>query len=102
MIKEIDYRDVLNERLQDPKFKAEWDAMALERQITRVLLDAREQAHITQAQLASRTGINQSEISKYESGSGHPSLKTLERLAQAMGLMVQIKFVSREEIDCQM
>ncbi|MCD8285986.1 MAG: helix-turn-helix domain-containing protein [Clostridia bacterium] len=99
MAKEKDYREILNERLQDPAFKAEWDAVALERQTSCAIINAREEAHLSLEQLAALTGIKESMIRRYESGSGLPSLKTLDRLAQAMGLRIQIRFVSPEEAD---
>ena len=39
------------------------------------------------------TGIAQSEISKYESGKGNPSLKTINKLAKGMNRKIIIEFV---------
>ncbi len=36
------FRDTLNERLQDPEFEAEWEAMEPERQIMQAIAMGRE------------------------------------------------------------
>ena len=57
-----DFRKFLDEQLEDPEFKAE------------------------------KTGISQSDISKFETGGGNPSIKTLQRLAAGMGMILQVEF----------
>lgn len=86
------FDDYLQERLQDPEFKAEYDALEPEFSLIRAMLDARREAGLTQKQLSERTGISQSDISKFETGNGNPSLKTLQRLAAGMGMRVKIEF----------
>lgn len=46
---------------------------------------ARDKAGVTQVELARRTGIDQSDISKIERGVANPSVATLERIATALG-----------------
>ena len=46
---------------------------------------ARQEAELTQAELSRLTGIDQSDISKLERGTGNPSLLTLMRLAEGVG-----------------
>ncbi|MCD8192364.1 MAG: helix-turn-helix domain-containing protein [Oscillospiraceae bacterium] len=86
------FDDYLQERLQDPEFKSEYDALEPEFSLIRAMLDARREAGLTQKQLSERTGISQSDISKFETGNGNPSLKTLQRLAAGMGMKVKIEF----------
>lgn len=50
-----------------------------------VLRDARERAHLSQADVARRAGVAQSVVSAYESGRRAPSVSTLERLVAATG-----------------
>ena len=52
---------------------------------------ARAKAGISQAQLASKSGIDQSDISKLERGIGNPSVSTLNRLAHAMGMELTVQ-----------
>ena len=46
----------------------------------------------TQLELSALTGIAQSTISKIESGICNPSLRTLHRLATAMGMDIFVHF----------
>jgi transcriptional regulator with XRE-family HTH domain len=48
---------------------------------------------MTQKELSDLTGIAQGDISKLESGSANPSLKTLQRLAEGMGMTLKLEFV---------
>lgn len=57
------------------------------------LAAAREKVHLTQKQLAEKTGIYQADISKIERGIGNPSISTLKRLADGLGMELQIDFV---------
>lgn len=56
------------------------------------LTKAREIAGMTQKQLSESTGIYQADISKIERGLANPSLSTLKRLADGMGLKLRIEF----------
>ena len=87
-----EWREFLAEQLQDPDVRAEWDAMEPEFTIIQALIDARKNAGLTQKQLSERTGINQGDISRLESGEANPSLKTLKRLAAATNTSLKIEF----------
>ena len=89
----IDFRKYLEKQLQNPDFKAEWDALEPELSIMQAVIDARKESGLTQQQLAERTGISQADISKLENGNANPSLKTLQRLASAMDKKLKISFV---------
>ena len=88
-----DFTRYLNKKLEDPEFKKEWDAHETEYQIMHEMMKARIEAGMTQKQLSERTGINQSNLSRIESGMGNPSIATLERIASALGKKVSISFV---------
>ena len=87
------FRDTLNERLTDPAFRAEWDALEPERQIMKAIIDGREEKALTQKQLAEVTGITQADISRLENGTGNPSIRTLKRLAAGLGMTLKVEFV---------
>ena len=70
-----------------------WDALEPEEQIVRAIIEGREENHLTQEQLADVTGIHQTNISKLESGTANPSLRTLKRLAAGMGMKLKLEFV---------
>lgn len=61
------------------------------------MLEARRSQNLTQQELAERTGIAQTEISRIESGARNPSIKVLQRLADGMGMYLQIAFVPKDE-----
>lgn len=84
----------LGEQPQDPEFKGEQEALELEFAIAQAITNARKQTGLTQKQLADKTGISQSDISKLEAGEGNPSVKTLQTLAEGMGMDLHIKFLS--------
>ena len=87
------YKDFLNEQLQNEEFKKEYDALDVEFSIIQAMLDARKAAGLTQKDLAARTGIAQADISKLENGNANPSLRTLQRLADGMGMKLKVEFV---------
>ena len=88
-----DFHEFLNELMKDPAFKAEYDALEPEFQVIRAMLSGRESANITQKELAEKTGIAQADISRIENGNGNPSIRTLQRLANGMGMALKIEFV---------
>ncbi len=54
---------------------------------------ARIKSGISQEELARLSGISQADISKLESGNYNTTVKTLKRLADAMGKRLCISFV---------
>ena len=87
------FDDFLAEQLRDPEIKKEWDALQPQRAIIQAMIDARKESGLTQKELSERTGIAQSDISKLERGNANPSLRTLQRLAEGMGMRLKIEFV---------
>ena len=61
------------------------------------LVKARNIVGMTQKQLSESTGIYQADISKIERGLANPSLSTLKRLAEGMGLKLKIEFLEAEK-----
>ena len=56
------------------------------------MIDARTASGLTQKQLAEKTGIAQADTSKLENGKANPSLRTLHRLAEGMGMHIRLEF----------
>lgn len=86
------FKDFLNEQLKDPELKAEYDALEPEYAIMCAIIETRNAMGLTKQQLSERTGIAQGDISKLENGSGNPSLNTLRRLANGMGMRLKLTF----------
>ena len=61
-------------------------------EVIRALIGARIEQNLTQEQLAQRSGIRQSNISRIESGTCSPTIATLQQLANGMGKKLHIEF----------
>ena len=57
------FNDFLNEQLQDPEVRAEYEALEPEFSIMQAMIDARKSSGMTQKQLSEKTGIAQADIS---------------------------------------
>jgi len=88
-----EFKNYLDKQMKDPEFKAEYDALEPEFAIIQAIIDARKNADLTQKELSERTGITQADISKLESGNANPSLRTLRRLAKALGMRLKLEFI---------
>ncbi len=56
-----------------------------------ILLEARKNAHLTQAELAKRIGADKGYISRIERGLTVPTVATLYKIAAAMGMTVELR-----------
>ncbi len=83
------------EELRKPGFKKAYEELQPEFEIMRAIIDARTASNLTQKELAERTGIAQTEISRIESGSRNPSIKLLQRLANGLNMNLKISFEPR-------
>ena len=89
--------DSLNERMKNESFRREYGAIQPEMNVIRVLIEARRERSMTQADLAARTGIDQADISRLENGSRNPSLNMLKKLASGLGLTLKLEFVPEQQ-----
>lgn len=87
-----DFRDYLKKQMDDPDFKAEYEAMRPDYEAIRAVIAARLESNMTQAELAEKTGIRQSNISRIESGTSSPTVDTLARIAAGLGKKLKIEF----------
>ena len=87
------YNELKKQLLQNDEVKTKYERLEPEYQVIRAIVAARQEQHLTQQELAERTGIDRSDISKLENGSANPSLRTLKRLAAGLGMQLQINFI---------
>ena len=87
------FRETLNEQLKNPEFRVEWESLEPERQTIMAIIEGRQSKDLTQKQLAEVTGITQADISRLETGTANPSLRTLKRLAAGLGMKLKLEFV---------
>lgn len=86
----IPYDILIEQDRRDPQAAACMDEQGALMDAAVELMLAREAAHLSQEQLAEKSGVSRITISRIETGRISPSLKTLSRLAQAMGKRVAL------------
>ena len=89
----IPYGDLRKQWKEDPEFRKEFDVLEPEFRLARALIEARARAGMSQSEVAVRMGTSQPTVARLESGH-KPSLKTLERYAEAVGMKVEIRLVA--------
>ena len=90
-----DLDELTEELLQDPSFAEEYEKLKGERDLTMSLINARQNAGLTQKELSKKTGISQADISRLENGSRNPSIALLQRIADALNLSLRIEMIPR-------
>ena len=78
--------------MQDPEFRKEYEALAPEFALAGELIRARVDAGLSQEEVAERMKTSQPAVARLESGH-KPSIKSLERYAEAVGKKVEIRLV---------
>ena len=87
-----DFKNYLAQQMEDPAFAAEYEAQRPEYEAIRAVIAARLACNMTQKELAEKTGIRQSNISRIENGSASPTIDTLARIAAGLGKQLKIEF----------
>lgn len=87
------YKDVKDEMLRDPEFKAFSDENKIFSDIAKALVAGRMAKGLTQKELAARIGMHQADISRYEKLDQVPTIQTLKRLAEALDLTLRIELI---------
>ena len=62
-----------------------------------MIYSARRRARLTQAELARRLTVPQSQVSRWERGAVAPSFETLQRIVRACGLELTIGIANRDD-----
>ena len=90
-----EYKD---KRMKNPEFEQAYNEIQPEMNVIRAMIDARISQNMTQKELAEKTGIAQTEISRLENGTRNPSIKLLQRLADGMGMVLNVSFTPKQKI----
>ena len=80
--------------LKKPSLKKAYTDLNPHDELARQIIDARLKKGFSQAQLAKKIGTGQSSIARLESGDYNPSLKFLERVADATDSRLSVKLKS--------
>ena len=78
--------------MKEPKYRKAYEALEDEFAVAKAVIAARNRAGLTQMELARKMGTTQPVVARMEGGRIQPSLRTLQRLAQATGSKLTIRF----------
>jgi predicted XRE-type DNA-binding protein len=88
------YDEYWAEQMGDPEFRAAYDEEAAKKELWLQLAEARQQAGLTQVQLAERLGVSQAQVARIEKrGYDAYTLSTLRRYVQALGKEFRLEVV---------
>jgi DNA-binding XRE family transcriptional regulator len=91
MTKPIPNHQILDEQLADPEFARIWKATELADLIATMLIAYRAKHRLTQTALARQLGMRQPAIARLEAGEHTPSIQTLVKLAEGLGIEIQLR-----------
>jgi transcriptional regulator with XRE-family HTH domain len=86
----IPFEQILEEELRDPEFRAEWERLAPARAVANRLILYRAEHGLTQTALGRLLGMPQSAIARLEIGEHIPTLPTLLKLSDVLGLEILV------------
>lgn len=84
--------DMQKKWMKEPKYRKAYEALEEEFALASAVMDVRTRAGLTQEELARKMGTTQPVVARLESGRTRPSMRTLERLAEATGSRLLIGF----------
>ncbi len=87
-----DFNKLLNEELENPEFKQEWEELELRYIIVKQLIKLRNSYNLSQPELAKRIGTTQAVISRIENGSVNVGIDMIERIAKSFNKQIKITF----------
>jgi transcriptional regulator with XRE-family HTH domain len=86
------FDNYFEKQMQNEEFRKEYDNLEPQYEIIRQIIKERNELNLTQKQLAERLGLNQSNISRLESGNYNPSIEFLQKIAEGLGKELHIEF----------
>ncbi len=84
------------ERMKDPEFRREYEALEPEFEIIQQIIDLRIKRKMSQTQLAKKVGTQQPSIARMESRGQIKNLEYLQRVATALDAKLEVRLVPRE------
>ena len=83
--------DVQERVLRQPDVRTEWERTAPARALAIRLVAYRSERGLSQGQLAALIGVSQPQVSRWEAGDHMPTVETLVRLADRLGMAFSIE-----------
>ena len=87
----VNFKDYLNQQLQDPQFKQEFENETTKLESAIAVTHVRKEAGLTQRELANVSKVPQSTIARIETGA-NTSVDTLTKIANALGTKLTVSF----------
>ena len=86
-------KEHIREKMKDPEFKKAWHDLDAEFELLESMIKAREEAGLTQEELARKIGTKQPALSRLERGGfKKATVETLSKIAKALDTRLVIKF----------
>ena len=85
--------DVKRERAGSPARRRGYERAGRTIRLAREIHELREKRGLSQRELAERLGTTQSAVARLEAGNVSPSLPTLDKVAEALGVELVVSFV---------
>src|SRR5262245_19960113 len=89
------WSNLRDRRMAEPGAAEEYEATRLAYELGRAVRELREQQGWSQTRLAQTAGMTQSAVVRFEAGGTVPTLPVLERLANALGVVLDVRFRSK-------
>jgi transcriptional regulator with XRE-family HTH domain len=91
------YKDFLSEQLQNAEVKKEYKKLAPYYDLARDVVRMRLKRGMTQQQLAEKIESTQAIVSRIESGNSNCSIKTLQKIGEALDCSINLQLIPKEE-----
>lgn len=86
------WKSMRSELLSNPEVRASYDATRIRFELGEAVRNRREELGLTQSELARRAGLKQPAVARLEMGGTMPSIPTLERIAEALQMRLNVRF----------
>ncbi len=80
----------------EQKIVIEVEQKSVRQSVAEQYVRSRKIQGLTQAELAKRAGVPRSNITRFESGNYNPSLEMMVRIAEALGMTLQVQLTAKE------
>ncbi|MFW5988551.1 MAG: helix-turn-helix domain-containing protein [bacterium] len=88
----MDHNEVKKTLMQSPEVKKEYNNLSVMYEIKKQIIKYRIENNMSQRELAEKIGTKQSAISRLENDDYNPSVEFLDKVANALGKKLEIRF----------
>lgn len=98
MAERTDWQELRGWRMAEQGASEAYDAARLAYQLGRRVRELREQQGLSQTELATRTGMTQPAVARFEAGGTVPTLPVLDRLARSLGVELSVQLTPSSSV----